>query len=110
MSNLGQEYWECRQKGGTHKGYRGKRQRILSLHTCFKFSLLLLSEGQAVKTRQMKFEWGQLMDCVKNGVICSEQRSTISVLHSRPQLLPSQTHTRVALEVGGRIYVTNDDL
>jgi hypothetical protein len=59
---------------------------------------------------QVEFEWGHSMACVKSGVVFPECGSTISVLHSRPQLLPSQTHTRVALEVGGRIYVTNDDL
>jgi len=40
-------------------------------------------------------EWGQTMACVKSGVVFSECRTTISVLHLRPQLLLSPNSHRI---------------
>ena len=69
VSNLGQGYWECRQVGGTHT--RGLRQKSIALYLIRVLAWFLLSEVKAIKMRQMKFEWGQSMDCVTNRVICS---------------------------------------
>ena len=63
----------------SHKGHRGKRQKPVAPHLLRDSASFLLSEMRPIDMRQMKFEWSQSMDCVKNGVILFAPNSQISL-------------------------------
>jgi hypothetical protein len=52
----------------SHKGHRGKRQKFYRFIPVAS-SWFLLSEVRAIKMRQMEFEWGHSMYCVKDDEI-----------------------------------------
>jgi len=105
MSNLGQGYWECRRVEGTHTRDKGGKDKSLSLHTCSEFSPVFSSQRCCqfirVKLNLNGAYRGLSMACVKSGVVFPECRSTVSVLHSRPQLLPSPNSHWICWSVWG---------
>jgi hypothetical protein len=100
MSNLGQGYWECRQVEGTHTRDKGEKDRkVCSSIPAIGFSPVMLLALLPIYTHQIKFEWGQTMACVKSVVVFPECRSTIYVLHLRPQLLPSPNSHQICAQI-----------
>ena len=66
--------------GGTHtRDTGGKDRKAVPPYLLRVSARFLLSTVRAIKLRQMKFDWGQSRDCVKNSVIHSELHSTIYV-------------------------------
>jgi len=94
-SNLRQGYWESRRVEGTHTRDTGEKDKSVASYLLRVLARFFLSALPGIYRRQIKFDWGQKMACAKSGVVFLKSCTTISVLHSRPQLLLSPNSHRI---------------
>ena len=88
-------YWESRRVEGTHTRDTGEKDKSVASYLLRVLARFFLSALPGIYRRQIKFDWGQKMACAKSGVVFLKSCTTISVLHSRPQLLLSPNSHRI---------------